>query len=317
MTLDQSQGTDEPAQLVSNKAAKLGFDAIGICDLQPIERQALNDWLDRGYSGRMSYMSRQAAKRREPATIVPGAIRAIVLLTSYYVPSTRPKAGARVARYAWGDDYHNVINERLDSLVAYLCDLGSTPEMTRGYADAGPVPERELATRAGLGWIAKNTMLINPTVGSYTFIATVFTDLELECSPPFAADHCGSCTRCLDACPTNAFPEARVLDAQQCISYLNIEYRGDFDAQQEQSIDDWLFGCDVCQEVCPWNEKFALPTREARFAPQPHLAAPDIESLTTIDDATFAKNYTHTAFARSKAKGIQRNARAVLKHNRD
>ncbi len=296
---------------VRDAALNLGFDAVGICDLGPVERRALRSWLDAGCAAAMGYMHRQAEQRDNPASIAPGAKRAVVLLASYYHPGTAPRAGARVARYAWGDDYHDVIDERLDELVQHLRDLGSTPAATRAYVDAGPVPERELAQRAGLGWIAKNTMLIHPSIGSYTFIATALTDLPLDCDAPFATDHCGSCTLCLDACPTDSFPAPRVLDARRCISYLTIEHRGDFDARQRRDVADWLFGCDVCQEVCPWNEKFARPTREPRFAPQPQLAAPDLEALATIDEATFAERYSHTAFARSKAKGIRRNAQAI------
>jgi epoxyqueuosine reductase len=174
------------------------------------------------------------------------------------------------------------------------------------------VPERELAARAGLGWIAKNTMLIRPEIGSFSFIATVFTDLALPTDAPFRADHCGDCRLCLDACPTDAFPTARVLDATRCISYLTIEYRGDFDARQGPLIDDWLFGCDECQDVCPWNEKFAATTDEPRFRARPELASPNPQELQSVDSETFHSLYAGTAFERAKRDGLARNARQVI-----
>ncbi len=228
-------GNRSPGELsrtVKALATELGFDAVGICNLAPVERGALRQWLDSGHAADMGYMGRQARRRTQPADIVSGATRAVVTLSSYYHSGADPTPGARVARYAWGEDYHRVIGERLEALAGGLCDIGASPDRTRSYVDAGPVPERELAQRAGLGWMAKNTMLINPSIGSYTFIGCVLTDLELACDTPFSADHCGSCRACLEACPTDAFPSDRVVDSRRCISYLTIEHRGDFDADQ-------------------------------------------------------------------------------------
>lgn len=300
------------AARVKARAAELGFDAVGICDLAAVDRPALREWLSAGHAGTMSYMARQAARREEPAGIVPGAKRAVVTLTSYYQPELTPAPGGRVARYAWGDDYHRVVGERLESLATQMLSLGASAERTRAYVDAGPVPERELAQRAGLGWIAKNTMLIHPRVGSYTFIGCVLTDLPLACDEPFTTDHCGSCRACLDECPTDAFPATRVLDARRCISYLTIELRGTFDDAQRDAVGDWLFGCDVCQEACPWNHRFALPSREPRFLPRPELAAPDLQTLAKIDGEEFEQLYAGTAFERSRAAGLRRNAEAVI-----
>jgi len=296
---------------VKRRALELGFAAVGICDLQPVTRSTLDAWLAAGFAAGMSYMQRQAERRHEPQRIVPQAHRVVVVLANYYRPEPEDASLARVARYAWGEDYHAVLGDKLGQLAAFLVESGSTPEATRAYVDAGPVPERELAQRAGLGWIAKNTMLINPAIGSFNFIGTVFTDLPLACDAPFSADRCGECRLCLDACPTSAFPEPRTLDANRCISYLTIEHRGDFSSQQAAMIDDWLFGCDVCQDVCPWNEKFAAPTAEPRFAARRELARPDIDALADLDSATFTRLYADTAFARSKPSGLSRNARAV------
>jgi epoxyqueuosine reductase len=303
----------ERARAAKDVALRVGFDAAGICDLRPVEHDALRDWLARGYAGDMGYMQRQAARRQEPQRIAPSCGRAVVVLKNYYLeaPNGR-RAPARIARYAWGEDYHRVVGDQLALLAAALVEMGSSPERTRWYVDAGPVPERELAQRAGLGWMAKNTMLIRPDLGSFTFIGTVFTDLELAIDEPFVADHCGSCRLCLDACPTGAFPAERVLDARRCISYLTIEHRGAFTAEQGKLLNDWLFGCDVCQDVCPWNEKFARPSGEPRFTARAPVVEPDLHALATMDAPTFDRLHGDTAFERPGAAGLARNARQVL-----
>ena len=301
---------------MKSAARALGFDAVGICDLRPIERDALAGWLAAGHAGSMTYMQRQAARRKEPQRIAPAAQRAVVVLKNYYRSAPEPSAAARVARYAWGEDYHAVVGDQLRALSDRLIELGSRQECTRWYVDAGPVPERELAQRAGLGWIAKNTMLIHPEVGSFTFIGTVFSDLDIAVDEPFATDHCGSCTRCLEACPTNALIDAHVLDARRCISYLTIEHRGAFAAEQGTMIGDWLFGCDICQDVCPWNCKFAPDHDEPRFTARPQITTPDLEQLAAIDDARFAEAYSDTAFERPGAAGLARNAAQVLRNRR-
>jgi epoxyqueuosine reductase len=308
-----SSPPSDPTQAVKRTARDLGFDAVGVCDLAPIERSALRRWLERGHAGTMRYMHRQAAQREEPARIAPGSVRAVVVLKTYYAPAPPDAHGAaRVARYAWGEDYHRVLGDQLAALARALVALGASPDATRYYVDAGAAPERELAQRAGLGWIAKNTMLIHPSLGSFTFIGCVLTDLPLAVDAPFAADHCGSCRACLDACPTDAFPASRVLDARRCISYLTIEHREAFTAEQGRSIGNWVFGCDVCQDVCPWNDKFATLTDEPRFAPRRELVAPELETLAEPDADLFRQRYRHTAFARPGPRGMARNARQVL-----
>jgi len=306
------------ASAVKRAAAQLGFDAAGICDLRPIERTALLDWLDRGYAGTMRYMHRQVAKRQEPARIALGSTHAVVVLKSYYTGDSPPAGGGgRVARYAWGEDYHAVLGERLAALAETLVELGASAAATRWYVDAGPVPERELAQRAGLGWMAKNTMLIHPRLGSFTFIGSILTDLELAVDAPFSADHCGTCQACLEVCPTEAFPAPRTLDASRCISYLTIEHRVPFTPEQGRMIGDWLFGCDLCQDVCPWNGKLALPTDEPCFSPQPHTATPSLADLTALDAEEFDRRYRHTAFARAGVAGMARNAAQVRANRSD
>lgn len=305
----RTRNLDATAAAAEAKAAarRLGFHAVGICDLSPIAGRALDEWLAAGCAATMTYLHRQAARRREPARIVAGAQRAVVVLERYHPGPPPPGGPARVARYAWGEDYHRVLGDRLAALTEALVALGATPAATRPYVDAGPVPERELARRAGLGWLARNTMLIHPRHGSYTFIGSVLTDLALAVDEPFTADHCGSCNACLDACPTGALPAPHRLDARRCISYLTIERRGPLTADEGPRLGDWLLGCDVCQEVCPWN-KFAGPATDPRLQPRAELMTPDLDALATLDDAGFTARYGDTAFARPGLPGLHRNA---------
>ncbi len=311
---------------VKRRALELGFDAVGIASLEPNAHAAeLDRWLAAGYAGTMSYLHRQAEKRKHPATIMPGARVALVTLTNYFhgnqsnrgvsvTPGLAPgisRAIGKVAQYAWSADYHLVLGRRLERLATALREIvpGAT---TRCYVDAGPVPERELARRAGLGWIGKNMMLIDPDRGSFTFIGVVLTDAALAPDLPFDADRCGTCRACLDACPTDAFTAPHVLDARRCISYLTIEHRGEFGAAEQRLAGEWLFGCDVCQDVCPWNVKFARPTRDAELAWRPELAEPDLETLLDLEADAFGQRFGDTAFERPGAAGMRRNASAVL-----
>jgi epoxyqueuosine reductase len=323
---------------VKRRGLALGFDAIGIATLEANAHAAeLDRWLGAGYAGTMSYLHRQAEKRKDPATIMPGAKVALVTLTNYFHGSTDPgrkpgehgdqthlgatvnpglatgvsRASGRVAQYAWSTDYHRVLGRRLERLATALREIVPGAK-TRCYVDAGPVPERELARRAGLGWIGKNTMLIDPERGSFTFIGVVLTDAALAPDLPFQADRCGTCRACLDACPTDAFTAPHVLDARRCISYLTIEHRGAFGAAEQRLAGEWLFGCDVCQDVCPWNVKFARPTRDAELACRPELAQPDLDTLLALEADAFEQRFGDTAFERPGAAGMGRNASAVL-----
>src|SRR6266480_3970658 len=302
---------------LKRRALAMGFTAVGVAKLEKNAHAAeLDHWLAAGYAGTMTYLHRQAAKRKDPARILPGARVAVVTLTNYWHGSTDPGAmprgsRARIAQYAWSADYHAVVGPRLERLAAAIREL-APGAATKSYVDAGPVPERELAQQAGLGWIGKNMMLIDPARGSFTFIGVVLTDAALAPALPFDGDRCGTCRRCLDACPTQAFVGAGELDARRCISYLTIERRGDFTATEQAHVGEWLFGCDVCQDVCPWNEKFAVPARDAELAPDPAAVYADPEELLAMDDATFAARYGDTPFARPGAGGMRRNAAAVL-----
>jgi epoxyqueuosine reductase len=299
---------------IKHRGSELGFSAVGIA---PLDRNAhameLDRWLADGHAGTMTYLHRQAEKRKDPRLIMPHATSAVVTLTNYFhgAPGVghAPVVG-RVAQYAWSSDYHDVLESRLEQLASAIRDIvpGSA---TRCYVDAGPVPERELAQLAGLGWIGKNMMLIHPEIGSFTFIGVVLTDAGLAPDLPFQADRCGTCRRCLDACPTQAFAGPRDLDARACISYLTIEHRGEFTHAQASQVGDWVFGCDVCQDVCPWNVSFAQATNDPGFALRPEVARPDVQQLATIDENAFARRYAGTPFTRPGHQGMRRNAAAV------
>jgi epoxyqueuosine reductase len=293
-------------------ARELGFEACGVTDLAPsATATALDRWLDRGLHGEMRYMARQAPLRREPARAWPEARSAVVVLHNYHQKNPTPAAGrGRVARYALADDYHRVVAEKLERLGARLVAAAGTGRF-RGYVDAGPLPERELARRAGLGWYGKNTMLIHPRLGSYTFIGVLLTDLDLARDQPFEADRCGTCRRCLDACPTDAFLAPRVLDATRCVSYLTIEARGSIPETLRPRLGDWLFGCDVCQEVCPWNIRFAPQTREPRYRARPGPEWPTLAEIVAMTERAFDAAFGATALERAGRAGLARNAAAV------
>ncbi|MBA3496059.1 MAG: tRNA epoxyqueuosine(34) reductase QueG [Gemmatimonadota bacterium] len=294
------------------RAADLGFLACGITDTGPVPNgDRLDAWLAKGYAGTMRYLHRQARRRKDPSLTVPEALSVVVLLENYYSPETAAdRAAPRVAKYARGEDYHRVTLQRLGQLADFLLERGA--RVAHPWVDNGPIPERELARRAGLGWIGKNTMLIRPGAGSYCFIGTIFTDLPLPADPPFATDHCGTCTQCLDACPTGAFVEPHVLDATRCISYLTIEQKGPIAGDLAERMQGWAFGCDICNDVCPWNRRFAEPTTVAELLPRRTLAGVDETLFEAMDDAEFRRRFGDTPFERPGLAGMRRNVRAAL-----
>lgn len=299
--------------LIKAQAFGLGFDLAGITDLGPAgTTRAFDDWLARGYEGDMTYLPRTAEKRRDSRLPFDGATHAIVVAMNY---GGREPAGP-VARYARGDDYHDVMLERLVQLHEWISAQTGQRVAGKAYVDTGPLLERDLARRAGLGWFGKNTMLINPRAGSFFFLGALLVDLELEPDAPFESDHCGTCRRCLDACPTSAFVEARVMDATRCISYLTIELKGEMPAELRPLIGDHVYGCDVCQEVCPWNEKFALPLREDAFRPRAAVAGKDARTLAhdllAMTDEECRIAFKGSPMKRAKLHGLKRNAAVVL-----
>jgi len=294
---------------VKARAAQLGFVACGITDLGPSTRaDALTRWLENGYGGNMRYINRQAKKRKDLRLIDREATRAVVILDNYYYKEAdSSEARPQTARYSRSVDYHLSTLNRINQLSNLLLKHGA--KTARSYVDTGPVPERELAERAGLGWIGKNTMLLRPGLGSWFFIGSIFTDLPLDTDPPFVTDHCGSCTKCLDACPTEAFVEPYVLDATKCISYLTIEYKNAIPAELAGQLGGWAFGCDVCNDVCPWNLRFATESAVQEFRPRGDLRGADEGFFDRMAEEEFQSRFGDTPLARPGLERMRRNWR--------
>jgi epoxyqueuosine reductase len=300
-------------EAIKIRAQELGFIACGITHPGPSRYgDYLNEWLAKGYAGTMRYLHRQAARRKEPQRIAPEARSVVVVLDNYYSADSPADASPpRIAKYARGQDYHRVTSTRLGLLADFLREHGAG--LSHTFTDAGPVPERELAQRAGLGWIGKNTMLLRPDVGSFFFIGSIFTDLPLHADQPFELDRCGSCTRCLDACPTGALVAPRLLDATRCISYLTIEQRGPIADELAECFEGYAFGCDICNDVCPWNQRFARPTQVAEFQPSRELAGARPDLFEQMSEEVFQREYGDTPLERVGLEGMRRNFRAVFR----
>jgi epoxyqueuosine reductase len=299
--------------LIKAQAYGLGFDLAGIAMLGPAETAAaFDEWLARGYAGEMSYLPRNADKRRDSRLPFQGATTAIVVAMNY----GGAEPSGPVARYARGDDYHDVMLDRLMQLHRWIDERLGRHVTGKAYVDTGPLLERDLARRAGLGWFGKNTMLINPRIGSFFFLGSLLLDLDLDPDAPFATDHCGTCRRCLDACPTRALTEPHLLDATKCIAYLTIELKGEIPTELQPQIGELVYGCDICQEVCPWNEKFARPLTEDALRPRPALAGKNArrlsEELLAMSDEDFRIAFKGSPMKRAKLAGLKRNAAVVL-----
>ena len=311
-----SHSAAEMAQLAKAHAYALGFDLAGITALGPAETaDAFDDWISAGRAGEMHYLARGAEKRRDSRRPVPGTTHAIVVALDY---GGREPSGP-VARYARGDDYHDVMEGRLRELHVRLERDAGRSIAGKAYVDTGPLLERDLARRAGLGWFGKNTNLLNPTLGSFFFLGCLVLDLEMLVDAPFESDRCGTCTRCIDACPTDAIVAPRELDATRCISYLTIELKGEIPVELRAPMGELLYGCDICQEVCPWNVKFAreLPAGSP-FAPREFLVGKDAATLSrdllALTREEFSAAFKGSPMKRAKLAGLQRNAAVMLKN---
>ena len=300
--------------LIKAQAYGLGFDLVGIATLGPAETAAAFDaWVAHGYGGEMHYLPRGAEKRRDSRLPVPGTTSAIVVGMSY---GGAEPAGP-VARYARGDDYHDAMVGRLRELHDCVAREAGREVRGKAYVDTGPILERDLARRAGLGWFGKNTMLVNPRLGSFFFLGALLLELDLDPDVPFGADRCGTCTRCLDACPTGAFVGPRELDATRCISYLTIELKGAIPEELRDGIGERLYGCDVCQDVCPWNVRFAreLP-EESPYVAREALRGKDARQLAreilVMTQDGFSRAFKGSPMKRAKLRGLKRNAAVVL-----
>ena len=302
------------ANRLKAQAYGIGFDLAGITSLGPAETgPAFQDWIAKGYAGEMSYLPKGAEKRMDTRLPFQGAVSALVVGLDY---GGRSPQGP-VARYARGDDYHEIMWAKLDSLHKWLEGETGWPIPGKSYVDTAPILERDLARRAGLGWFGKNTNLINPGQGSFFFIGSLFLGLELEPDPPFEADRCGTCTRCLDACPTDAFVEPRVLDATRCISYLTIESRGAIPDDLQPLVGSLLYGCDICQDVCPWNRRFSREVaHDSPFNARDALLGKDAVTLArellAMSHSEFSLAFQRSPMKRAKLAGLKRNAAVVL-----
>jgi epoxyqueuosine reductase len=317
------QSQTELTQSLKSEAKRLGFSLVGVCPaVSPEGFTRFEDWLERGFAGEMRYLENRREAYRHPESVLPEVRSVMVVGLNYFTVPARPTqtGQGRISRYAWGEsDYHDLIRERLGELKNYALSLlrsdslpnqGVAPRI-RGVVDTAPLLEREFARMAGLGWFAKNTMLINPQQGSWFFLGALLFECSLDYDQPFDTSHCGSCTACLDICPTEAFPEPGVLDANRCISYLTIEHRSAIPAELRKGMGEWVFGCDLCQEVCPWNRK-APVNPEPAMQPEGSHNPLDLRELLEITDQQFQIRFGNTPLWRAKRRGLLRNAAIVL-----
>ena len=300
-------------QRIRAAARALGIDRLGFAAAADLGREAgLESWLERSYHGDMAWMARDPARRRDPRLAAPGARTVVSVAVNYFHPGATgdgPGTG-RISRYAWGGDYHRGVKQKLLQLVDLLRrdepGLGARP-----YVDTGPVLEKAWAHRAGVGWVGKHANVITRERGSWVFLGELLLDAELEPDPP-ATDLCGTCTRCIDACPTGAIVAPAVVDSRRCISYLTIEHRGAIAPELRAPMGDWIYGCDICQDVCPWNVKFARPAPDVRYAPRPASRAPGLPDLARLGRAEFAARFRGTNVRRPGWAAFMRNVMVAI-----
>lgn len=304
--------TEKNTQSIKAEATRLGFTSCGIAKAVQLDEDAvrLEQWLKNGYQSGMQYMERYFDLRIDPRKLVPGAKSVITLLLNYFPDQGQEPQAPKIAKYAYGKDYHYVIKDKLNQLLDFIKD--NIGEVTgRGFVDSAPVLERSWAVRSGLGWMGKNGNVLTRHSGSFFFIATLITDLDLIADAPFATDHCGTCTRCIDACPTQAIVSPTEIDAGKCISYLTIELKDALiPSELHSKMDGWMFGCDICQDVCPWN-RFSKKNAEPAFTPIPEMLNLSLKEWETMTEETFNKTFKNSPLKRAKWKGIQRNIKAI------
>ncbi len=312
--LDMNQLT----QAVKDKAHRLGFPLAGVTVPDPPPHLAVFErWLAAGRHGEMAYLAdeRSRMRRADPLQILPGCQSILVLGARYPDPgpvSENPNQTGLVAAYAWGQDYHDVFPDRLRDLVAFIEEQVGQPVPNRWYTDTGPLLERDLAQRAGLGWIGKNTCLIHPRFGSYFLLAEILLGLPLAPDPPFVADRCGTCTRCLEACPTDCILPDRTIDASRCISYLTIELKGTIPLELRTQVGEWVFGCDICQQVCPWNQHASPLEVDPAFLPPAGRSQLDLANELALAPAAFNRKFKGTPVRRARRRGYLRSAAVAL-----
>jgi epoxyqueuosine reductase len=305
---------------IKERAKALGFDMVAIVRAEVLEseRERLQEWLRRELHGEMRWMERDPAQRTDPRLVLPNARSVVVVALNYYTPHehAHDAATGKISRYAWGDDYHDVVGSRLKSLLAWIKEQWPEAE-GKACVDIQPMMDKAWGTRAGLGWIGKHSNLITRDYGSWVFLGELLLNLELEYDTERMEDHCGTCTLCLEACPTNAITEPYVVDSNKCISYATIELRApEIPETVASNLDGWLYGCDICQDVCPWN-RFEQATDEKRFEPRPNNVNANLSDILELTPETYSERFRLSAIKRAKLAGLQRNARALLKDKRE
>ncbi len=301
---------------IKHKARELGFQKIGIVPATALSEEGarLHEWLSQNLHGTMHYLARDPEKRSDPRLLLPSAQSVICVALNYYRPEPQPDT-AKVSRYAWGDDYHDVLQEKLKALRAWM--LAQVPDLeTKICVDTAPMMDKAWAVRAGLGWLGKHTNVITREFGSWVFLGEMLVSIELEYDSTIEKDHCGKCTACLDACPTQAIIAPYQLDATRCISYGTIELRSEeLPEGMREKLEGWVYGCDICQDVCPWS-RFATPTEEPRFAPRPGITELNLHDLAAMSQEEFSTRFRGSAMKRAKVSGLRRNAETLLQVTR-
>ncbi len=304
------------------QAQKLGFELVGILPVEPSQTvDHYEQWLKDGHAGEMDYLKKHLSLKRDPRQILPEAQSIVALAINYYTldpPKSLAEDPSRgqISRYAWGTDYHHLIRLKLDRLATFIQKAAEEKVKTRVYVDTAPVLEREYAERAGIGWIAKNTNVIHWRAGSWFFLGGILVSIKLDTDVPLLRGSCGTCTRCIEACPTDAILAPNILDSRLCISYLTIELKGSIPHKLRSQMDNLIFGCDICQEVCPWNSK-AVPTKERGFYPRKGNLAPTLLSLINMTQEQFSRRFRHSPIKRAKRRGFLRNVAVALGNWKD
>ncbi len=304
---------------IKQKAKEIGFQKVGIVEAASLidEGSRLNEWLEKGLHGKMAWLAREPDKRSDPRLLFPEARSVIVVLLNYYTDHQHEESieKGKLSRYAWGDDYHDVIGEKLQDLLAWI--RSKVPEAEgKICVDTAPIMDKAWAVRAGLGWLGKHSNLITTELGSWVFIGEILLNLELDYDTQIVDDHCGTCTACLDACPTDAIVEPYVVDSRKCISYATIELRDEtLPSSITENQNGWLYGCDICQDVCPWN-RFEEPTNELRFEPRKNETSISLDEVLSLTPENYAERFRRTAIKRAKLSGLKRNATALRQIDR-
>jgi epoxyqueuosine reductase len=302
------------SERIKQRAVEIGFQKTGIVRAEPLDREGfhLKEWLRKGFHGKMDWMEREPEKRSDPRLLFPEAKSVVVVAVNYYTKHEHDENAdkGKISRYAWGDDYHDVLREKLNELLDWI-KSENKDVAGKICVDTSPFMDKAWAVRAGLGWLGKHTNLITTELGSWVFIGSLLLNIELDYDNVTVEDHCGTCTACLDACPTNAIVEPYVVDSRKCISYATIELRDDtLPTEIAANLDGWIYGCDICQDVCPWN-RFETPTSESRFEPRHGETSFDLANITEMPHEQYVQRFRGSAIKRAKLTGLKRNAAAV------